>query len=76
MDHEHKEEAKKILGFKQVPFYVVLDQEGEIVQMGSKKFIDFEHLPGMIEPQQEKGDRFSTEDNVNVFQILDLDVDF
>lgn len=70
MDQEHKEEAKKILGFKQVPFYVVLNQEGDIVQMGSKKYIDFEHLPGMIEPKLEKG---VTEKKDDGFQILDLD---
>jgi len=70
MDYEHKEEAKKILGFKQVPFYVVLDDKGEIVQMGSKKQIDFDNIPGMEQPtvvdEQEKkqGDGF---------EVLDLD---
>ena len=66
MDHEHKEEAKKILGFKQVPFYVVLDKEGDIVQMGSKKHIDFDNLPGMVQPKEEKKDN-------GAFEILDLD---
>lgn len=48
MGFEHKEQAKKILGFKSVPFIVVLNEEGEIVQMGSKKQIDFGNVPGMI----------------------------
>lgn len=52
MSHESKEEAKKILGFRQVPFYVVLNKEGDIVQMGSKKQIDFENLPGMKLPEK------------------------
>jgi hypothetical protein len=38
--------------------------------MGSKKYIDFEHLPGMIEPKLEKG---VTEKKDDGFQILDLD---
>lgn len=50
---EHKEEAKRILGFKQVPFIVVLDQNGDIVQMGSKKQIDFENIPGMSKVKEQ-----------------------
>ena len=49
MANEHKEEAKKILGFKQVPFYVVLNKDGDIVQMGTKKDIDFEEIPGIVQ---------------------------
>lgn len=48
MEHEYKELAKSMLGFKQVPFYVVVNVKGEIVQMGSKKQIDFDNLPGMV----------------------------
>lgn len=48
MEHEYKELAKSMLGFKQVPFYVVVNVKGEIVQMGSKKHIDFDNLPGMV----------------------------
>jgi thiol-disulfide isomerase/thioredoxin len=69
MDHEHKEEAKQILGFRQVPFYVVLNEEGEIVQTGSEKHIDFDKLPGMTQPQQKEEER-NLDD---AFQILDLD---
>eukprot|EP00571_Detonula_confervacea_P014711 CAMPEP_0172298464 /NCGR_PEP_ID=MMETSP1058-20130122/1112_1 /TAXON_ID=83371 /ORGANISM="Detonula confervacea, Strain CCMP 353" /LENGTH=171 /DNA_ID=CAMNT_0013007739 /DNA_START=57 /DNA_END=572 /DNA_ORIENTATION=- len=75
MDHEHKEEAKKILGFKQVPFYVVLNEEGEIVQMGSKKYIDFDNLPGMVYPkvEEEKNEFAEEKKEGGAFEILDLD---
>ena len=56
MSHEHKEIAKKALGFKQVPFYVVLNDEGDIVQMGSKKQINFDTIPGMVGPTVEDKD--------------------
>mmetsp|Transcript_2660 Transcript_2660/g.6074 ORF Transcript_2660/g.6074 Transcript_2660/m.6074 type:complete len:160 (-) Transcript_2660:253-732(-) len=48
MDHDNKEKAKSILGFKQVPFIVVLNKNGDIVQMGPKKKIDFGDIPGMV----------------------------
>mmetsp|Transcript_15969 Transcript_15969/g.33736 ORF Transcript_15969/g.33736 Transcript_15969/m.33736 type:complete len:172 (+) Transcript_15969:169-684(+) len=75
MDHDHKEEAKRVLGFKQVPFYVVLNEEGEIVQMGSKKYIDFDNLPGMVQPKvEERGNVFAEEKKEDgAFEILDLD---
>lgn len=50
MDHEHKEKAKKLLGFKSVPFYVVLNKDGEMTQKGSSKQVDFEDIPGIIRP--------------------------
>jgi hypothetical protein len=31
MDYDTKETAKQLLGFRQVPFYVVVDERGEIV---------------------------------------------
>jgi hypothetical protein len=36
MDHDHKERAKELLGFKQVPFYVIFDDSGTMVFSGSK----------------------------------------
>eukprot|EP00527_Entomoneis_sp_CCMP2396_P000656 CAMPEP_0198151760 /NCGR_PEP_ID=MMETSP1443-20131203/56989_1 /TAXON_ID=186043 /ORGANISM="Entomoneis sp., Strain CCMP2396" /LENGTH=188 /DNA_ID=CAMNT_0043817543 /DNA_START=80 /DNA_END=649 /DNA_ORIENTATION=+ len=36
MEEADKEEAKQILGFKSVPFYVVLNEQGEIEEMGNK----------------------------------------
>mmetsp|Transcript_11620 Transcript_11620/g.16709 ORF Transcript_11620/g.16709 Transcript_11620/m.16709 type:complete len:165 (-) Transcript_11620:72-566(-) len=48
MDPESKEVAKKQLGFQQVPFYVILNDRGEIVQKGSKKQIDLDNVPGRV----------------------------
>lgn len=86
MDHECKELAKSILGFSQVPFYVVLNTDGDIVQMGSKKHIDFNNLPGMFQPpnmfhvdvEEEKKEGLSgmaspTTVDEKAFQIFDLD---
>ena len=50
MDKDFKEAAKSALGFNQVPFYVVLNEKGEIVQKGSKKQIDFDTIPGIVRP--------------------------
>lgn len=36
MERAHKEVAKKLLGFSSVPFYVVLDEEGGMVEKGNK----------------------------------------
>ena len=36
MEHEHKERAKELLGFKQVPFYIVFNAAGEMVFSGGK----------------------------------------
>jgi thiol-disulfide isomerase/thioredoxin len=55
MGFEYKELAKKVLGFKSVPFIVVLNEEGEIVQMGSKKQIDFDNIPGMVKENSPRG---------------------
>ena len=80
MEHEYKELAKCVLGFKQVPFYVVLNGNGEIVQMGSKKHIDFDNLPGMVlRPVDVKKEGrlvaspTATNEVYQTFQIDDLD---
>jgi hypothetical protein len=54
MEQKDKEEAKKILGFKSVPFYVILDESGSIKQLGNQNAIDFEDMPGVVrqEPVQ------------------------
>lgn len=39
MQESDKEEAKRILGFQAVPFYVILNENGEIEQKGNK--VDF-----------------------------------
>jgi hypothetical protein len=53
MNRENKEEAKKILGFRSVPFYVVMDENGSITQSGNGKSIDFAEVPGVTRPEPE-----------------------
>lgn len=36
MDHDHKEQAKELLGFQQVPFYIVFDDAGTMIFSGKK----------------------------------------
>lgn len=50
MEQQDKETCKKMFGFASVPFYVVVNAAGIIVQAGSK--VDFESVPGML-PDQE-----------------------
>eukprot|EP00985_Skeletonema_marinoi_P025320 scaffold18506_cov60-Skeletonema_marinoi.AAC.1 len=52
-----------------VPFYVVLDENGEIIQMGSKKQIDFDNIPGMEKPKDVEEGRKEGD----AFEIMDLD---
>jgi thiol-disulfide isomerase/thioredoxin len=52
MESQHKEQAKQILGFSSVPFYVMLNEDGEITQKGSK--VDFDDVPGVLRPQLDK----------------------
>ena len=47
MAHEDKETAKRVLNFKSVPFYVVLNEEGAIVQSGNKIDWDDIIVPGI-----------------------------
>ena len=51
MSESDKEQAKKELGFKSVPFYVILDEEGQITQKGNHNAIDFDEVPGVIRPE-------------------------
>jgi thiol-disulfide isomerase/thioredoxin len=50
MSKEDKETAKRLLGFQQVPFYVVLDENGNIQQSGGGKQVDFADVPGIVRP--------------------------
>ena len=54
MEPDNKEIAKKILAFTSVPFYVVLNNLGDITQLGGHKKIDFDALPGKIISEAEK----------------------
>mmetsp|Transcript_32332 Transcript_32332/g.95257 ORF Transcript_32332/g.95257 Transcript_32332/m.95257 type:complete len:112 (-) Transcript_32332:359-694(-) len=47
MDQESKETAKKVLGFSMVPFYVFLNDKGEIVQKGNTNAVNFDQIPGV-----------------------------
>ena len=47
MDDRNKEKAKEVLGFKSVPFYVVLNERGEILQKGGKRDVDLELIGGI-----------------------------
>jgi hypothetical protein len=59
MSPEDKELAKQVLGFKSVPFYVFLNDQSEIVQMGNK--VDFDSIPGAEELVTESGPVMETE---------------
>ena len=68
MDTEFKEHTKSVLGMKQVPFYVILNKYGEIVQKGSKKQVNFEDIPGMIRHQLIMGSWLSTYNECRVLE--------
>jgi len=48
MEIDYKEKAKEVFGFQQVPFYVVLNERGEVLQKGTKNQIDFDSVPGIL----------------------------
>ncbi len=74
LDKDFKEIAKATLGMKQVPFYVVLNEDGEIVQKGSKKQVDFDNIPGMIRSKEEEKDGFEFRGMDT--EVFCLDADF
>ena len=47
MDSVSKEKAKAALGFRQVPFYVILNEQGEIQHKGSSKQMDLTNISGL-----------------------------
>ena len=71
MDTDYKELVKASIGLKQVPFYVVLNENGEIVQKGSKKQVDFESIPGVIKPIVEEEEKTAFAE-----RVFCLDEDF
>lgn len=76
MESKDKETAKKVLGFRQVPFYVVLDEHGDIQQMGNHRAIDFDEVPGVVRPEPSVS---SAEEEKENFDQVDMgfdDVDF
>lgn len=68
MEHQYKEEAKNVLGFSAVPFYVMLNEKGETIQMGNA--IDFERLaveeaePDSVATENEKENMLTIENPV------------
>ena len=70
MDKDFKEEPKSVLGIQQVPFYVVLNEFGEIVQKGSKKQVNFEDIPGIVRQEEE------TKEEQALERVFCLDEDF
>jgi len=73
MDKEDKETAKKLLGFKQVPFYDAIDKNGSITHFGSGRQVDFEEVPGVVRPEPE----FKTNSPVEILdQNTNLEDDF
>ena len=76
LDDEYRDEAKEALGFRQVPFYVVLNEDGDIVQKGGKRDIDFEAVPGVIHQEEEKGEEncdIANEENVREVDAAPMD---
>ena len=73
MEPQDKEIAKKVLGFKSVPFYVVLNDQGEIEQLGGSKNIDFETVPGMERLEAEKENFCLDNPSKDVSQEQELD---
>jgi hypothetical protein len=74
MTEKDKEEAKKQLGFKSVPFYVVLDKSGDITQSGSDKVVDFDDVPGVVRevPVEKKEESISSlSSSLSVPDLLD-----
>lgn len=54
MNLKDKEEAKRIFGFKSVPFYVFVDESGKVTQFGSSKTINLEDIPGSRNAKEDK----------------------
>ena len=69
MEPNDKNVAKQILGFSSVPFYVIVNDHGEITQKGGSKAIDFDNVPNMEEDKENVG----PEVEERVFVMDDLD---
>lgn len=52
MSPDDKDIAKQLLGFKQVPFYMVFSDQGEMLHTGNK--LDFDLIPGMKKKVKEE----------------------
>ena len=74
MNTQDKETAKSILGFQQVPFYVVMDEHGAITQSGNGRQVNFEVIPG-IQVSEDDGSEHdtSTEEEERDNDVVDDD---
>lgn len=78
MEQVDKERAKQELGFKSVPFYVVLDEGGNITQKGNHNAIDFDLVPGVVRPEPElvlEEETKQADDDIDDL-VLDFQLDF
>jgi hypothetical protein len=74
MDKNDKETAKRLLGFKQVPFYVVMDEHGSITQSGSGRQVDFDEVPGVVRPEPDPSESLSDSDgDIEDFDVMGID---
>lgn len=67
METEYKEEAKVALGFKTVPFLVVINEHGQIVQKGSPKQVD---LGKIVQKKMEQTSIYDGDDKENINPII------
>jgi len=75
MNTQDKETAKSILGFQQVPFYVVMDEHGAITQSGNGRQVDFEVIPGVHVSEDDDSEHdTSTEEEEEAERDHDNDV--
>ena len=71
MSFAHKEMAKQVLQFKSVPFYVVLNSEGEILQKGNA--INWEALlPSKAVDENKENNKANEADREFVLDDLDF----
>mmetsp|Transcript_16744 Transcript_16744/g.34407 ORF Transcript_16744/g.34407 Transcript_16744/m.34407 type:complete len:159 (+) Transcript_16744:313-789(+) len=76
MSIEDKETAKRLLGFQQVPFYVVMDEHGAITQSGSGRQVDFDEVPGVVRPESDSSVDNVSESDVDSDSFDDMGLDF
>eukprot|EP00977_Amphora_coffeiformis_P002818 scaffold528_cov165-Amphora_coffeaeformis.AAC.30 len=68
MSKENKETAKKLLGFARVPFYVVLNEEGRLIEKGNH--VDFTQY---LEEEDKENAVRANDNDQDIFVIDDLD---
>lgn len=80
MDFESKEEAKRILGFTSVPFYVFVNENNIVVQKGGPANIDFDvfrnksHESNLQKNQQNVDNQMHIENSAD--RVFEIDEDF